>query len=297
MRLNAPLRRDLDGPAPDAADELMLYQILVGAWPVGLSPHDATGLEAYRDRVGAWLQKALREAKRHSGWVAPNARYEDAATAFLAGCLDPARPVCAELAAVAERLAPYAAVNSLSQTLLRLTAPGIPDLYQGTEFWDYSLVDPDNRRPVDFAAREQALAEAGEPKALLAHWRDGRVKQAVIARTLAARAGSPGLFTEGAYLPLKVEGERADHILAFARVYKDHAAIVAVTRCPTGLDLAGGLPLVPEPAWEATNVLIPRNLSGRRANSLLDADWCGILPESLPVGSLLGTLPVALLEV
>ncbi len=297
MRLNAPLRRDLDGPAPDAADELMLYQTLVAAWPLDLAPDDAPGLDAFRTRVGAWLEKALREAKRHSGWAAPNPEYEGAAQGFLAACLDPARPLPAELAAFAARLAPHGAINSLSQTLLRLTSPGIPDLYQGAEFWDFSLVDPDNRRPVDFAARATALDAAPDPVALLAAWRDGRVKQAVIHRALALRARKPGLFAAGAYTPLRVEGPRAEHILAFSRSYEDHAAIVAVTRCPTALPLEGDNPLVAREAWNGTVIVPPRIVIGRRALGVLDCFWQGDIPGRIGAAELLGRLPVALLEV
>ncbi len=124
LRLNAPFRRDLQGPAPDPADELMLYQMLVAAWPPDLKPDDAEGLAAYRDRVAAWMQKALREAKRHSGWVVPNEDYEGAAQAVLAGSLDPNRPVAAEIAAFAAEIGPYGAINGLSQAVLRLTSPG-----------------------------------------------------------------------------------------------------------------------------------------------------------------------------
>ena len=209
----------------------MLYQTLVASWPLELAADDAAGLEAFRTRVGGWLEKGLREAKRQSGWVAPNAEYEAAAAAMLAGCLDPSRPVAAEIAAFATRLAPAGAVNSLSQTVLRLTAPGIPDLYQSTEFWDFSLVDPDNRRPVDFAAREAALDADGSPPELLAHWRDGRVKQAILHRVLLLRARLPGLFTAGAYVPIKAEGPAADHVVAFARVHDGGAVIVAASRC------------------------------------------------------------------
>ena len=296
MRLNAPLRRDLQGPAPDAADELMLYQTLTAAWPLGLAADDAAGLDAFRDRVGAWLQKALREAKRHSGWVAPNEDYEGSAMAVLAGCLDPGRPVAGEIAAFAAQIGPYGAVNGLAQTLLRMTAPGIPDLYQGTEFWDLSLVDPDNRRPVDYDARRAALDANGEPAALLAHWQDGRVKQAVVHRVLTLRARCPGLFTIGAYLPLRVEGPRADHIFAFARVHDDKAAIVVATRCPAGLPLASGLPVVTRDGWGATMVLVPRNLTGRRVESVLVSGSGKNLTGRIAVADLLAELPIAVLE-
>ena len=295
-RLNAPLKRDLDGLAPDPADELMLYQTLVAAWPLDLAPDDADGLAAYQDRIGKWLEKALREAKRHSGWAVPNADYESACQGFLAACLDPARPVCAEIAAFAGRLALPGAINALTQTLLRLTSPGIPDLYQGTEFWDYSLVDPDNRRPVDFAARQRALDAAETPAALLPHWRDGRVKQALIGRALTLRARSPGLFTEGAYQKLRVEGPASDHILAFVRVHEGRAAVVVGTRLVAQLPLAEQLPLVQVSHWQDTRLVFPRNLAGRGWLNVLDEAPQSVIGGQFSVGAMLSNVPVALLE-
>ena len=295
MRLNAPLRRDLDGPAPDATDELMLYQTLVAAWPFELAADDAAGLEAYRARVAGWLEKAMREAKRHSGWVAANEPYEAAGQAFLAGCLEPGRPVAGEIAAFAARIGPAGAVNSLSQTMLRLTSPGIPDLYQGTEFWDFSLVDPDNRRPVDFTARETAMG--GDVASLVAGWRDGRVKQAIIHRTLEFRARAAGLFTGGAYVPLKTEGPAADHVLAFTRVHEGVTALVAVTRCAAGLPLQGDGPVVSEAGWVGTTIVAPRNVIGRHGDCVLGMGWSRAIPARIPVAELLERLPVALLEV
>ena len=301
MRLGAPLRRDLDGPAPDPADELMLYETLVAAWPFGLSAEDAAGLDDYRVRVGAWLEKALREAKRHSGWAAPNAEYEAAAQAFLAGCLDPGRPVAGEIAAFAARLAPHGAIASLGQTMLRLTSPGIPDLYQGTEFWDLSLVDPDNRRPVDFDARQAALAEGSASAALLPSWQDGRVKQAIVHRALAFRARSPGLLTAGGYLKLRTEGPRAENVVAFLRVLGKGddaaAALVAVTRNTAGMELQPGVPLVSAQAWDATTILVPRFVIGRQASNVLDYSPALVLTGRVPASALFERLPVALLEV
>lgn len=296
IRLNAPLKRDLDGPAPDAADELMLYQTLVGAWPLGLAADDADGLEAFRSRVSAWLEKAMREAKRRSSWVAPDEGYEGAAQAVLAGSLDPTRPVAGEIAALVARLAPHGAIGSLSQAVLRLTAPGIPDLYQGTEFWDFSLVDPDNRRPVNFAARQEALRARVGPAELLRSWQDGRVKLSVIDRVLQLRAASSGLFTEGTYIPLKVEGARADHILAFARVHQQRAAIVVATRCPGTLGLESSLPLIVPGEWEETEIQLPRNFIGRQATDVLNDGWHQSLTSSLRASDLLRTLPVSVLE-
>ncbi len=294
-RLNAPSKRDLEGPAPDAADELMLYQTLVAAWPPGLAPDDAAALETYRDRVGAWLQKAQRESKRRSTWAAPDEAYEAASQAFLAACLEPSRPVVAEIAAFAERLAPAAAINGLSQTLLRMTCPGVPDLYQGTDYWDLSLVDPDNRRPVDYERRAATLDDA-DPAALLAHWQDGRVKQAVIARALAYRARQPELFGSGKYLPLKVEGPAAEHILAFARVHLGRAAIVVVTRGAQALPLGEEHAKVTVTAWHETALLLLRFLGGKAATCVLGG-WSGSLGVRLPIASVLADMPVALLEV
>jgi len=297
-RLNASLKRDLDGPAPDSADEVMLYETLVAAWPLGLDPADRAGVDAYRERVAAWFQKAMREAKRRTGWASPNEEYEAAAQAFLAGVLDPDRSadVAAEIAAFASRIAPAGAVNGLAQMLLRLATPGVPDLYQGTEYWDFSLVDPDNRRPVDFAAREASLAEAGEPAVLLATWRDGRVKQAILARALALRSAAPSLFTEGSYIPLGIEGPASDHAVAFARVHEGRAAIAVAARFAANLERSADHPLPAGAAWAGTYLSIPRSLAGRRASDVM-GDMDGPLPGRLRVGDVLSRLPVALLEV
>ena len=297
MRLNAPLRRDMDGPAPDAADEIMLYQTLVAAWPPGLLPQDRPGVKALEDRVAGWLEKALREAKRHTGWAVPDAEYEGACRAFLAGLLEPERSVdmAGELAAFAMRIAPAGAVNGLSQTLLRMTCPGIPDLYQGAEYWDFSLVDPDNRRPVDFAARAASLDAGLPPAGLMQDWRDGRVKQAVIARTLAFRAEAPDLFTVGAYVPLQAEGPAATSILAFARVHEGRAAVVAATRLPLSVDQGMISPQIPPEQLQETCLVLPRSLAGRRLRDILAGQEGVMGEERMPLPSLLQGLPVALL--
>jgi (1->4)-alpha-D-glucan 1-alpha-D-glucosylmutase len=301
MRLNAPLRRDLNGPAPDAADEVMLYQTLIGAWPLGLTPDDRAGMEEFRERVAAWQEKALREAKRHSGWAAPNEAYEQACQAFLAGVLDPDRParVVQDICAFVARIAPAGAMNGLSQLLLRVTGPGIPDLYQGCEFWDFSLVDPDNRRPVDFDARARALADAPDLPALRAHWRDGRIKLHVLARAMAFRAAAPDLFLDGDYTPLKLEGAFSGHAMAAMRSVDGHHAITVISRCAAALDVKDTL-TIPVSYWDGTSVILPASLVGLQMHDRLREDRDGgtrIVPARLPVGDLLRDLPVALLEV
>ena len=296
-RLNASVKRDIDGPAPDAADEIMLYQTLVAAWPLDLAADDRDGLQAFGARVFAWFEKALREGKRRSGWAVPNAEYEAACHAFLDSCLDPARPVAGELGAFANRLALPGAINGLSQAMLRMTCPGICDLYQGTEYWDFSLVDPDNRRPVDYPARERSLETAGDPADLMPHWRDGRVKQAIIARTLALREAAPDLFTKGAYTPLQLEGAAAHHILAFVRSYEGKAAVVLTTRLPASLGLEGATPLVQPSQWRETSVQMPRNLLGRSLVDRLGNAPDATVAPAMDLQPLLSRLPVALWEV
>ena len=174
---------------PSEADVAMLLQTIVGAWPLDLDRGDAAGRLSYADRLASWQTKALREAKLRSDWASPDDAYEEAARRYLMALVAEARlpDVLDELADFVDDIAPAAAVNALAQLLLKLTSPGVPDIYQGTDFWDFSLVDPDNRRPVDYAAREDALRRDDQMATLLASWRDGRIKQAILARTLALR--------------------------------------------------------------------------------------------------------------
>ena len=303
MRLNGPLKRDFGGPAPDAADEVMLYETLLGAWPLDLSPDDEVGLAAFRDRVAAWQQKALREAKRHSSWAAPNDAYEQAATDFLSGVLDPSRPahVAQEIHAFVQRLAPHGVLNGLSQMVLRLTTPGIPDLYQGTEFWDFSMVDPDNRRPVDYPARAEALQAGRTPHDLLPAWRNGQVKQAILHNILALRARQPALFAQGAYQRLRVEGPASEHVIAFARQHDERIVITIASRLSARAVLPD-VPCLPATFWKGTSLYVPRSHHGRPLTDVLQPELEGqplpvaATPGRLRLETLLAALPVAVLE-
>nr|WP_277985144.1 malto-oligosyltrehalose synthase [Salinicola tamaricis] len=249
------LRELADDPRLGAADvsggdRLMLLQILLAAWPLGLAADDSDGLAAFAERVMAWQQKALREAKLHSHWLAPDAAYEEAASAAVQHALD-GGDLTRELAALAAALDLPGAINGLAQTALKLCAPGVPDLYQGTEFWDQSLVDPDNRRPVDMPARRAALSADATPAVAWAQWRDGAVKQALIRRLLALRAEWPALFLEGDYVPLGVTGQCAEHVIALARRSADATLVLVVPRLPRALlGAADGATL----AWGDTRV-------------------------------------------
>nr|WP_314877551.1 malto-oligosyltrehalose synthase [uncultured Pseudomonas sp.] len=258
--LAQPLRKALDdGPAPSPGDELMLYQTLLGSWPLHLDLNDQSALEQYAERIRQWQQKALREAKLRSAWSAPNEAYEAASAAFVDGLLleRDHQHMRDSLAEAAQALACPGALNGLVQTLLRMTSPGVPDLYQGNEYWDFSLVDPDNRRPVDYALRRATL-DASTPLAeLLGQWRDGRIKQALIAEVLDLRMAHPQLFRRGDYVPLQVQGEHADKVLAFARVGEGERAIVVAPRLASSLLGSASTPLIPAQNWGNTQLILP----------------------------------------
>jgi (1->4)-alpha-D-glucan 1-alpha-D-glucosylmutase len=307
-RINASLRREIDGgSAPDVADEIMLYETIVGAWPLDLDAADHDGLAAFRVRLRAWQEKALREAKRQSEWARPNDDYEAACYAFMDAVLDPSRParVCQDMQALVARIAPSGVVNSLTQTVLRLTAPGVPDLYQGCEFWDFSLVDPDNRRSVDYDTRRDALATSVAPAELAGAWRDGRVKQAIIARALGVRACNPELFSRGSYEKIGVQGPAADHVIAFARRLHAKTAIVVASRLTARQLGADATPLLAESFWRETTLHLPRSmlrsvvrdvLGGTTMRAGWEEEARSWSDRSLSLGRLLHRLPVALLE-
>ncbi|MEX3678705.1 malto-oligosyltrehalose synthase [Paraburkholderia sp. BR14320] len=278
--LNAPQRRALDGTpissvsqdksdawAPGPAAEDMLYQTLVGCWPPDLRADDEAGVKELAERVAQWQLKELREAKLQTSWLAPDEAYEAGCREFLFGILAPQRrdAFLKELSAFVERIGRAGALNSLQQTVLRLASPGIPDLYQGTELWDFSLVDPDNRRPVDFAKREAWLPQPQTPPSeFLADWRDGRVKLAMIQRVLALRAHLPELLSQGTYLPLTVRGVHASNVIAFARRHGNAWAVVIASRLAAGLlGDEGDLPLVEPAQWADTAIEMPPDLSAR----------------------------------
>jgi (1->4)-alpha-D-glucan 1-alpha-D-glucosylmutase len=240
--------------APD--DEYQLYQTLVGAWPLGLSTTNAEALGTFRERVAGWRTKSLREAKLRSTWAAPDEAYERANLNYLETLLDPIRSskFIGQIGSFVDRIAPAGAVNSLVQLVLRCTAPGMPDLYQGAEFWDFSLVDPDNRRPVDYAARIEGLAAQIPWSGLRQNWRDGRIKQYLAAALLGLRANDPDLFAHGDYQPLTVEGLRKDQVLAFARRHNGRMAVVIVPlRCAASV--IGSDAISPAADWWADTVV------------------------------------------
>lgn len=250
---------------------------------------DTAGLKVFGERVAGWFTKALREGKLRSSWAVPNAAYERACLAYLDHCLDdPAYR--AALSDLVEEIAPAGAIKGLAQALLRCTSPGAPDTYQGTELWDFSLVDPDNRRPVDFALRQEMLRQTS-PETALADWRTGAVKQMVIGRALNLRRARPDVFAQGAYAPLRVEGRRKEAVIAFARrTATDTVIAAAVIASPAGL--AQGLPLPDLAWWGDTVVQLEADPEIHFRDHLSDQ---GRTAGAVPAARLFERLPVALL--
>jgi malto-oligosyltrehalose synthase len=287
----ASLRQD---DQPSTADIAILLQMIVGAWPLDLQVADAAGRAEFAQRLADWQEKALREAKLRSDWTNPDRHYEEAARTFVMRLVGDATSgdVLQEIFAFMQRIVAAGAVNSLSQLLLKLTAPGVPDLYQGTEEWDFSLVDPDNRRPVDFTRRRERSAKL-DPVSAIARWRDGGVKAAIVIHTLALRHRLSEVFTVGSYEPVSAEGPMANHVLAFLRRHGDDVVLTAVPRLPTPL-LAhpNGLDLKPD-IWRDTTLHLAE---GRVLTSVLDCKLPPIAGPIVAVDQLLQRLPVALLS-
>lgn len=262
--MNRRRKRSLKGrEVPDRNDEYFLYQSLVGALPLAEDRH-----AAFVERVRTYMIKAVREAKVHTGWLRPDADYEDAFLSFIDKVLEPAEDnaFLPALRAWTSKVARLGAYNSLAQTLLRLTCPGVPDLYQGTELWDLHFVDPDNRQPVDFATRRQWLeeikrAEGTDLRSLLSEllnqWQDGRVKLLLIYKALNFRRRQAELFQNGSYIPLAGRGTAREHVFAFARRHGAAWTVVAVPRLPAGVFGVDGASLKPQGAWEDTVVALP----------------------------------------
>ena len=298
----------VDGrPAPDRNDEYLLYQTLVGAWPLG---PDAAA--AFTGRIQAYMLKAAKEAKVNTSWINPNEAYDDALRSFVARILEPVpgNRFLADFSTFHHPIARIGMVNSLAQTLVKITAPGVPDFYQGTELWDLSLVDPDNRRPVDFAARAARLAElrariaagalAGLARELVEQWVDGRIKLYTTHRALACRRAAADLFREGDYVPLRPGGSRGAHLCAFARRRGTRAVLTIVPRLTARLTANGAhLPLGPD-VWGDTYVVLPGDLPGGRYTNLFTGATVGTAEReggaALTAGDLFAQFPVALLE-
>ena len=319
QEMNIAARCELDGAAvPDANEEYLIYQILVGTWPI--ERFDETARQGYVERIVAYLDKALREAKLHTSWLNPYEEYDQGVANFIRTILgNLGSPFVQEIDAFARSIADAGFVNSLAQTLIKMCVPGVPDFYQGVEFWDFNLVDPDNRRPVDFKSRRQALgwlrsrAKEGESELaaeLLAHWPSERLKLFVIWQTLRFRQAHGPLF-EGSYQPLFAEGPRKGHLCAFARAAQSEWSLCLVPRLvalakrefsgddPSTLRQADGS-WAPAAWWQETFVQLPPEAPSRWRHVItghrFETSPAGDNGQALDVSQLLRVFPVALLE-
>ena len=312
-RFNRTRRRKVgDLPAPSPDDEYLLYQTLIGSWP--LDDADERGLDDYRQRIEAYMLKAAREAKVRTSWAAGDAEYEEALTQFIRAALErrEGNVFLADFCAFNRRIVRFGLLNGLSQTLLKLTAPGVPDIYQGNETWQFSLVDPDNRRPVDYAAHRgllQALTNGPAPealaRALAEDVADPRCKLFLHVRLLQLRRRDPNLFERGEYLPLKVTGRRAPHLCAFARRLDGRLAVVLAPRLYLKLMGAGSAaddgrlrPPLGAEVWQDTAVQLPSRLEAPLRGALDGTELPqagGDGPPAISAAAALQAFPVALL--
>jgi (1->4)-alpha-D-glucan 1-alpha-D-glucosylmutase len=302
MRLNNRHRTRVDGPwAPDRNDEYLFYQSLVGAWPAELAgaPIPAAAPPEFVDRIAAYMAKAVREAKIHTSWIHQDVAYEEAVDRFVRRTLTGATAprFFQAFLPLQRRLAQAGAVNSLAQLVLKLSSPGVPDFYQGTELWDLSLVDPDNRRPVDFDARAAALASLGDMHdlaELFSAWPDGRVKLAVTARGLRFRRDHPEVVRDGDYTPLDVIGLLSEHVVAFARRSNGGALIAIVPRLTMSLSSVGAWPMGID-VWRDTRVILDGRVDARSFNHVLNGETVAARDGAIQVGDALRSCPVAML--
>jgi (1->4)-alpha-D-glucan 1-alpha-D-glucosylmutase len=307
--LNRHLERELDGEAvPDSNEQYLLYQTLVGTWP--LTPFSADARREYTARIVQYMEKALREAKIHTSWMNPADAYEAAVFDFVRDVLsEKAVKFQADLSTFVSEIADTGFVNSLAQVLLKITLPGVPDFYQGTELWDFNLVDPDNRRPVDFVERcrrlDNLLARVNqdlEQTALgvSARWPDADIKLWVVVRALSLRRELPDVFSYGEYLPVAAAGPAAEHVVSFARRCEEHVAVVVVPR--QFQRLRGSQPQAnhgaPRANWRGSQLILP-DVDGRTWRCALSGRVFGSQSSGehtlLEIDQLLDIIPVALL--
>lgn len=303
-RWNRAKKRQVDGePVPDTNEEILLYQIMLGAWPLVTAE-----VSEFKERVKSYVIKAAKEAKIHTSWRNPNPEYERALMTFVDVILkaSPQNKFLNDFLAFQKRIAFYGAFNALAQALLKIGSPGVPDFYQGTELWDFSLVDPDNRRPVDFTKRDRFLTDLKEGEAaglpallsrLLADWENGRIKLFVTAKALGFRRSNSELFLEGEYLPLSASGGNREHVCAFARRKGRTWALLVAPRLLTRLVAPGTLPQGHR-VWKNARLVLPREAPEHWQNifTAKAVRTTGALRRKiLPLRSVLQDFPVALL--
>ena len=290
-RMNRGSKKTIRGrEIPSAADEYMIYQALVAHYPM-----DCRQEESFTARFREYLVKALREGKEVSSWSDPDEAYEQYTLAFVDQILEPLNGFRDSLTGFLATIIPHGIINSLTQTILKNTAPGVPDTFQGCEIWNLSFVDPDNRRPVDYRSVDKnldrmILASEKDPVAHLQelwdHAADGRIKQWITFLTLQERAGKPDLFNRGSYVPLRITGRFRNHVLAFCRTLGNDHLIVAVPLNTAGMPEGHG--------WENTKIRLPDLAPPQWRHTITERVIAG--ERSLPLSDLFGEVPFATLR-
>jgi (1->4)-alpha-D-glucan 1-alpha-D-glucosylmutase len=307
QRLNQEKKIQVAGEAvPSANEEYFLYQTLLGAWP--LNPMDGAAHTDFTGRIHSYMEKALREAKVNTSWINPNTEYEGALHSFLDAILDRSvgKLFLDQFAPFQARIARAGMFNSLSQTLLKIAAPGLPDFYQGTEVWNFSLADPDNRRPVDFQRLQTLLeklhaAESGNLAALLdrlvAEPADGSLKLYVTRSALRFRREHSALFAKGSYVPLRAAGEKNKHVIAFARSFRGTTVLILAGRFFAQLE-ASRIPVGVE-TWGDAEVVLRKQLSSGPYRDVFTGETVSPVRRDgdvvLPVAKAFSHLPIAML--
>jgi (1->4)-alpha-D-glucan 1-alpha-D-glucosylmutase len=313
QKLNQDHKTQLNGiEAPDANDEYLIYQTLVGAWPLHPPIEERPGdeLDEFARRMEEYVIKAIREAKVHSSWINPNEAYEQGLRRFIRAILEPAHEnrFPHEFIDFQQTIARAGMFNSLSQTLLKIASPGVPDFYQGTEIWDFSLVDPDNRRPVDFTQRQRSLAEIREAERgdlidfierMMQRPEDGLIKMYLMKRALDCRRAQHELFATGDYQPLQVAGSRKNHVIAFSRTMRNKSVIVATGRFFSRLGTPDRLPIGQE-TWNETSIVMEKKMKFCRYRNIFTGEVLSVSEGSdgsgLLLAHLFSRLPVAMIE-
>ncbi len=295
QEINRPFIVESDGEElPSRNDQYLFYQTVVGVWPVNGKLEEAN----LSERLSLYMRKATKEAKIHTSWISPNEEYDEAVQRFIAGALAQTQFI-EGVSRFAATIARAGFINSLAQLLLKLTTPGVPDIYQGNELWDFSLVDPDNRRPVDYEQRREALESLHSiesPGSLLGRCEDGRIKLFLLQSGLQLRNGMPELFADGRYWPIEASGERAKNLVAFIRAERNDAVLVVVPRL-VGRELSEKNPFpLGKEFWGDSAIGLPAMLMGRRAVDILSGRKLAVDGGHLSIGEILQELPVGLIH-
>jgi (1->4)-alpha-D-glucan 1-alpha-D-glucosylmutase len=309
--LNAEKKTRVNGqPAPSANDEYLLYQTLIGAW--GTGAEQEKGRDHFRERLSDYMLKAVREAKAQTQWTEPNRPYEEAVERFIDAllCDSESNSFLDDFMLFQRKVAFFGLFNSLAQVVLKLTAPGVPDFYQGSELWDYNLVDPDNRRPVNYQARRKLLEEmlqklsqegvdlAGFLTGLLQNHQNGQIKMYLIWRILRLRAQRKALLEKGGYEPIPAVGAKKDHVCAFVRSSGNESVITVAARLVLTLAQGAQRGALDPAVWQDTTLLLAGRESEEKYRDVLTERVITVRAshDGLAVRDVLGLLPVAVLE-